>query len=379
MEGNKKNMTEEIRNKLLIEISEKEIEKFLFDLISIPSDSKNENEVLLYIEKHLKKNRIRVIRQYVDDVRYNLIAKIGNSKTGKVLFNTHVDTVPAYSRTQLFPYTKNGKIFGRGACDAKGSVAAMIMALLAIKRVKKLKKTSLTLALTVGEENSGDGVARFVKEKIKYDWAVVGEPTDLKIANAQAGYTEIIVKAISEKGHAFAPISDQAPLALVKGITSIFDYISKSKRKGFIQWLNGGESNSFWYTRPTSQASIIINTHPAERPSKLNSEIRGIITKLNKSLKSAKLELVIEDWDRGILLPENLPCIKVLEENLKALRTKAGKIVLPSWTDGSTLFSKRIPTFIFGPGALKDAHTVNEQVKISDVRIAAISLASTIL
>lgn len=367
-----------LKQNLSKEITNKKIEEFLSKLISISSQSGNEKKAMTYIESILKKNNILFEKQQVSKGRYNLIVSKGKSDTPGILFNTHVDTVPIYKEAQLIPVKRKGLIFGRGACDAKGSVTSMLMAFLALASTYEFKNISLTLALMVGEENSGDGVATFVKSYKNYKCAIIGEPTGLKISNSQAGYVEILLESTAENGHAFAPISDQSTILMMKALNNLFEHIDKNGKgfkKGFVRWIEGGSRDTFWYTRPTCKSSILINTNPKESPQALVKQIRKIINNVNKSAIRAKLKLNAEDWDKGIHVNNHFWGVRFLENALKQYDYPLEKVSLPSWTDGSTIFSKHIPTIIFGPGDLMDAHTLHEHVKIKEIRIAALCLA----
>jgi len=296
------------------------------------------------------------------------------------LLNTHVDTVPSYSGQGLQPRSDGTFVYGRGACDAKGSVVAMLLAFLAISRCVRTE-IPLTLALMVGEENSGDGVERFVKQGNKFAWAIVGEPTELQIVNRQAGYVEFAIEAHSVRCHAFDPIADQS----IVGVAELVSELNRSLRRfrnnvhTFVRWLRGGRSDSFWYTRPSCTASILINTMADADIPAIVRRARLLTNDLNRKYRNMRLTLRVEDSDTGVHLPASFEGIRVLSSALRRLGRRGRTASLPSWTDGSTLAAAGIPTVIFGPGALRHAHTETERVRINDVRAAAMGIAVAVL
>ena len=357
------------------------VEDLLVKLISIKSFSGEEFDILRFIEKYARGMKINYSKQYVSDRRYNLILKSNNSSKKDILLNTHLDTVPTFLEQQLRPYKKGDKIYGRGACDAKGSVTVMLITFLALHKLKMLKKRHVTLALMVGEENSGDGVATFIKNNCNYSLAIIGEPTGMKVASSQAGYLEFTIIAKSIPSHAFDPIGEQAIITMTDAINKINELIKKYFKSSnvFVRYIRGGNEDTYWYTRDICKSTLLINTYPDSQIKRLKEKISELISKLNKNTKHVKISVHMEDWDNGITLKKDLRDLKKLKKSFGEMKIPFGFMHLPSWTDGSTIASKKIPTFIFGPGFLKNAHTKFEHININDVRDSALLLANFLI
>src|SRR5688572_17638023 len=134
--------------------------------------------------------------------RSNLIVRLESA--GKVrsrmILAPHLDTVAAES---FDPRVENGKLFGRGACDTKGSVAAMFTALLKIAESgERPTNTEIVFVGLVDEENGQEGSRAFAKSKIKGDLAIVGEPTELKVVTCHKGdlWLKLITKGRAAHG-----------------------------------------------------------------------------------------------------------------------------------------------------------------------------------
>ena len=186
----------------------------LKDLIAIPSvnpmraDSGEaaERAAIDCLESLLRDAQIDCERQAVVDGRENLIAVVhasGGSTSGGLLLNSHIDTVPVANMaiSPFDPVLKDGKIFGRGSCDAKASIAAMLAALLEHAQRPKRPRPVLFLA-TVDEEFSFRGSRRFIERSWPVSAAVVGEPTELTNVIAHKGVVRwrLQVRGVSAHG-----------------------------------------------------------------------------------------------------------------------------------------------------------------------------------
>ncbi len=170
------------------------------DLVQIPSPSGEEKAIGEYLYNRLKIN-FNVTKQKVGN-RFNIIATNGNPK---IIFTSHMDTVP-----KQIEYNEDDKyIYARGACDAKGPVAAMIIA--AENAVSK-GYTNIGVIIDVSEEDDFSGIKELSKKYItninkKYapELVIVGEPTDFKIINGQKGLLTIQIETFGKSAHGSTP------------------------------------------------------------------------------------------------------------------------------------------------------------------------------
>ncbi|KAH0440416.1 acetylornithine deacetylase [Colletotrichum camelliae] len=183
-------------------------------LVSIQSTTKtgdpqtDERNVQTFIENWLKemaeKNdfKINIERQQVTEGRDNLYVYTGTEKSTSVMMTSHVDTVPPH-----FGYRVDGdKIYGRGANDAKGCVAAMMIAyrdLIINKQVKE--EGDLSLLFVVGEEIGGEGMTEVPKLGLTWDTVIFGEPTDSKLASGQIGGMVFNITTLGKTVHSGFP------------------------------------------------------------------------------------------------------------------------------------------------------------------------------
>lgn len=183
-------------------------------LVSIQSTTKtgdpqtDERNVQTFIENWLKETaeknnfKISIERQQVTEGRDNLYVYTGTERSTSVMMTSHVDTVSPH-----FGYRVEGdKIYGRGTNDAKGCVAAMMIAfrdLIINKQVKE--EGDLSLLFVVGEEIGGEGMTEVPKLGLTWDTVVFGEPTDSKLASGQIGGMVFNVTTLGKTVHSGFP------------------------------------------------------------------------------------------------------------------------------------------------------------------------------
>ena len=136
--------------------------------------------------------------------RSNVRVEVAGSGGGRsLLLNSHLDVVPA-SPTQKRPFdprVKSNRVYGRGACDAKGQVATIYTALLAAKRLGLNLRGHLITHLVVEEEVGGNGTLAMIRRGEKADACVVMEPTDLRILSSVRGAVWFRVTCRGKPGH----------------------------------------------------------------------------------------------------------------------------------------------------------------------------------
>ena len=176
------------------------------DLVKIPSCSQTrvrENDVSAYLYQLLNNEGIAAEVTEALPGRFNVTGILQGSGGGRSLMLCgHMDTVPAYDMQD--PHSglvENGVLHGRGACDMKGPLAAMLAAFIAIKRSNIRLKGDLIFAAVIDEEEMGKGVDYLALHGPFADGAVIGEPTSLRLALGHKGLEWIRVEVFGKKVH----------------------------------------------------------------------------------------------------------------------------------------------------------------------------------
>src|SRR5437870_4747411 len=165
-------------------------------LMAIPSVTGTEREVGEFLSKHLSALGYRVERQNVAGDRFNVFAFAGE---GRVMFCTHIDTVPPAT----VPVREDEEfLYGRGACDTKGIIGAMLEA---GDRLRRDGVTNFGYLFLVGEETDSIGAKTANKLKWNSRYVIVGEPTQNQLARAQKGTFMVTLNVTGRAAHSGYP------------------------------------------------------------------------------------------------------------------------------------------------------------------------------
>ncbi len=187
---------------------EQQTAEFLMKMVSIPSFSCKEKDVILAIKEEMEKVGFDEVK--IDGLG-NVIGRIGNGQR-VIAFDAHIDTVypgdlSLWDFDPFKPFIKDGKVWGRGSVDQEGGMASMVYAGKIIKELNLNKDFTIYFTGTVMEEDC-DGLCwqYIIKEdKIKPEMVVITEPTNLNIYRGHRGRMEILVKVKGLSCHASAP------------------------------------------------------------------------------------------------------------------------------------------------------------------------------
>jgi acetylornithine deacetylase len=172
-------------------------------LVDIDSTTGREQEVGAWLSRFLRDRGYRVVEQPVADGRFNVFAQL--DAPPQVVFSTHFDCVPPF-----FPCRRElGMLFGRGSCDAKGILAAQVIA---VERLREKGERRIGMLFVAGEERGSDG-ARVANDLapagVKY--LINGEPTDNRLGMATRGVLRVRLRASGRAAHSsFPELGDSA-------------------------------------------------------------------------------------------------------------------------------------------------------------------------
>ena len=185
-------------------------------LVEIPSITGSEYNVSHYLGNYLQDHGFTVELQPVIDGRENIFAYVGNTRATRVLVTSHIDTVPPF-----VAYERRGdQLWGRGSADAKGSVAAQIVAFEELYTAQKISEGDVALLFVVGEERAGHGMKAANNLRLTWESVIFGEPTELKLATGHKGGLAFTVSAKGKAGHSGYPELGRSAIdILVQGLS----------------------------------------------------------------------------------------------------------------------------------------------------------------
>jgi putative selenium metabolism hydrolase len=378
---------------------EKDIVKFSRELIAIPGFSGTEGNVCKRIAQEMRK--VGFEKVWFDKMG-NVVGQIGRGKT-KIMIDSHVDTVHVGDRSQWKwdPFKgklEDGKIYGRGACDQRTSVASMVYAGKAIKQLGLSGDYTLWVVGSVMEEDC-DGLCMLhiiEKEKMVPDYVVITEPTHLGVYRGHRGRMEIKVVVKGRSCHASAPERGDNPITKMAEIIKEVDKLNRGGLK-YDKFLGKGtvavtaiECKTPSFNAVADECTIYLDRRmtKGETPQSSVKEIRAL-----PSVKKAKGKVQILQYDAvawtGLKVgQEKYFPTWVLEENHPLVRAgvKAGTIALGKsprvsrWTFSTngvaTAGRHGIPTIGFGPQHEIYAHQTNEMVPFDALIKATIFYAA---
>ena len=349
----------------------------------------------------------------VDDFG-NVVASRGDDDGAHVLLNTHIDTVPPH-----LPYERRTEppgpdeavdgtggdgdgdiVCGRGACDAKGPLAALLDAFLTVTP----DDGRVTLAISTDEETTQTGGAHLA-ETIDADGYIVGEPTGLDVCTAARGQFEGTVTIHGESAHAADPGSGHNAIRAAAPILQAMESYDDSEA----QSASGPASGDDGEPRASGPGEHETLGHPILTPSMVEGgeatnqvpaactitfDRRSVPPETSESF-CADLRAHLEQW-----LPESMGLTVELirpdtpfpeafatdadAELVRTLQEASGGAVrqFGAATEAS-YFAERGPTVVFGPGELSDgvgavAHSKREYVSLPEVRTAAQAVRETV-
>ncbi|MEN2974925.1 MAG: N-acetyl-lysine deacetylase [Candidatus Caldarchaeales archaeon] len=303
---------------------------------------------------------------YVDDVG-NIFLRCGSG--GKtVLLAGHLDTVPGEIDVRIDGDT----VWGRGAVDAKSSLAAFILgAAWSILDRSSLRVYAVGL---VQEEDSGLGARHLVNSNFKADHIIVGEPTNFGIAVAYRGSILVRVLTTAHGGHSSAPYMGESALdKLLKFINLLkgrFSGDSYEEVSHAVTVLRAGD----WFGSLPDSGEAYINIR---YPSKYSPE--EIIEELRLFADESDVDLQVNSIDRPVEVSVNVEVVRAMVKSILKMGLKPRIVKKTGTSDMNTLVNISKSIAAFGPGDSKLSHTRYEWIKISDIVLGARVISNTLL
>ncbi|HBE81542.1 MAG TPA: peptidase dimerization protein [Blastocatellia bacterium] len=322
-------------------------------LMNIPSVSGNEEAVGYFLRDHLETLGWTVELQPVSENQNNVIATLND--TPRVWLSTHMDTVPPF----IPPTEDNEKIYGRGACDAKGIIAAQITA---AEQLRKEGITDIGLLYTVEEERASTGAkaANLHPLAAKCEYMINGEPTDNDLAIGSKGSFRLMIKTSGKAAHSAYPEEGDS------AIETLLDILEDIRHTHFPHDDFFGETT---VNIGTIDGGLALNIIPPKAEA-------GLLIRL--TTKREPIEQALESVIRGRAEIEVLSC----SEPVKLFPVEGFTQKVVRFTTDIPHMSNWGKPLLLGPGSILVAHTKDEFVLKKDLEISVefyINLAKKLL
>lgn len=290
----------------------------------------------------------------------------------RILLAPHLDTVPGADE-QFSPVTKAGRLHGRGACDTKGSVAAMFSALCELAHGdRRPAHTEIIFAGLVDEEHGQAGSRVLVKSGLRADLAIVGEPTRLGVVTAHKGNVWLRLTTAGKAAHGATPqLGRNAVHAMVPVVNLLeTDYRAELARRSHpllgVPTVNVGSIHGGAQPNIVPDACVI----EVDRRTLPGETEAGVLREITALLRARKLKAGMESL-KSAPCPalETDPNQPLVREFLHAAGQKR-PLAAHFFCDAAVLAGGGIPSVVFGPGDIAQAHTADEWVELEQVECA---------
>jgi acetylornithine deacetylase len=380
---------------MTLTINEPYLTKLTQELIQINSinpsltpEGMGEAEIGAYVAEKLKAPGLEVTTSEIAPGRVNVVGVLKGSGGGKsLLLNAHMDTVGAEGMS-IDPFggeLREGRVYGRGAQDMKGSLAAMIAAAKAIVDAGIRLRGDLLITGVADEEHSSIGTETLVKE-FKADGAIVTEPTDMHICRAHRGFIWFEVETIGRAAHGSRYNEGiDANMRMGRFLAELEKLEQELlQRKGHelagppslhAALIQGGTEISKYAER--CKLTIEGRTVPGETVEGATAELQAIIDRLAQRDPTFKATVKATFWREPFEVKEDAEIVqildKVLDEHLGHHPEHTGQTF---WTDAALLADAGMETAILGPTGY-GLHSAEEWVEIDSLVDLAYVLAAT--
>ncbi|HEX9562553.1 MAG TPA: M20/M25/M40 family metallo-hydrolase [Gemmatimonadaceae bacterium] len=308
------------------------------ELLALESTSGSEGRVVDFVSRWLIGRGWNVTVQEVADRRGNVWASRAG---GGVTLSTHLDTVPPY----VPPRLEGSRLYGRGACDAKGIVAAMLAA---ADGLAEEGETRVDLLFVVGEEKNSDGARAANRLPATSRFLVNGEPTESKLASGAKGSLRVKLRTQGKEAHSAYPELGQSAidpmLELLPGVHDLGLPDDPRLGKGSV---------NIGVIRGGSEANVIAGSCEAEVMFRLTGDV-AVVKELVEKWVAGRAEIT---W--GSTIPAQF------------FHTLPDFETAPmSYTSDIPLLDRWGTPLLFGPGSIHVAHTPDEHIDVSELRAA---------
>jgi acetylornithine deacetylase len=367
------------------------------DLIAFDTTSRDSNLKLIdHAQDILEKAGARCRRSYdVTGEKANLFATIGPDGDGGFVLSGHTDVVPVdgqdWSSDPFQPQVRDGKLYGRGACDMKGFVGTVLALAPEIAKAKLTRP--IHFALSYDEEVGCVGVKGLLDDlkaqKLKPALAIIGEPTLMKIVGAHKGGAKLVTRCCGREHHSSGPEKGANAVMMAGEFVSLLNSVWDE--------LRADEDERFDPPHSTVQATVIhggtavnilareaevtweYRCLPDRDPNRIIEQVKEraaaeVLPKYQRRAAEAALHTTLHAQYPGLTMDENSPAVRLARELTGANQVEA----VAYGTEAGHFQSYGIPAVICGPGSIEQAHRPDEYCALSELEACEVFLRKVI-
>jgi acetylornithine deacetylase len=373
------------------------VTRLLADLVSIPSVNPMgrgvsgpgtlEGGMTAFLVDWLGALGVSIERQTVSPGRDNVLARYESpGATRTILFDAHQDTVPV-ERMTIAPFTplvEGGRMYGRGSCDVKGGMAAMLTAFARLARERPAGAASVVMACTVDEEFTHTGSSFLAQNPVGASLGIVAEPTLLSVVNCHKGAVRWRVRTRGIACHSsVAHLGKNAIYRMAEVVSALASHADELAASASypglgppslsVGWIEGGQSVNV--VPDLCEIEVDRRVIPGETPA---DALTSVESALRARLGGLERVEFLPPW---IQMPPLSPGSPQQNAAIEAVRTAVGRVLgappdvtgVPYGTDAGPLGASGLDCLVFGPGDIAQAHTKDEWIELEQVHLAALA------
>jgi acetylornithine deacetylase ArgE len=363
-----------------------EVIQLLTDLVRIPSMNPmgrarsgaeySERPIAEYVAEYLRRRRIDVELQEFATDRVNVLAHIDCGAERTLLLEAHLDTVHA-DAMETPPFEARiagGRLQGRGSCDTKGALAVFLDSVSSLLATSARLRYNVILAAVADEEYQFTGAKTAVKQGLRADFGICGEPTSLHIVRAHKGVLRWRMRTHGRAAHSAYPERGQNAIYAMSPVLAALERHASELGRRQPHSLLGTPTLSVGVIEGGQAVNIVPEscwievdrrTLPGETSGDILKDVRHALGSAgNWSMDPPHLEA------NGMEIQEDCEDLVRLRAAIDANGSQAIVEAAQYATDAGIYSGAGIPCVVFGPGDIADAHTATESIEIREVLAA---------
>lgn len=376
------------------------VTEFLADLVACPSVDAGERTsferpygeaaLVELLERKIAPWGAEITVTEVFPNRPNLLAHFrGTDRTKSLLLEAHADTVDVTDMAfdPFDPVVADGRLRGRGACDTKGGMAAMLLALRYLLDRDGQPPIDVYFAATCNEETGAGGAKRLMTDGLRPDAAIVAEPTELEIVYATRGAVRLLIKTRGVPAHSSTPGRGVNAIDHMRRILAAIEEQMAPSLAQRPHPVMGAPTICVGTIHGGTQVNVVPaacaievdrRLVPGEDAAEVEREIAEMVAAAGQGLDQFDATCRTmrgyppfeEDADGPLAQRVAAACQKVL--------SRATFATAPWSCDAGVFKQAGIPSIVLGPGSIRQAHTRDESIELAQV-VTAVELYAEIL
>jgi acetylornithine deacetylase len=339
-----------------------------------------ERPVVNYLAERFARYGVDLRRLRPNAMHESLLVTVPGRETGPyALLESHLDTVPAdeWLESAFRPRLCDGRLYGRGSCDAKGSVAAMVLAIEELLTTQTRPARPVALLAAADEEYAQTGIKQFAGLDYPLAWAVIGEPTRLQPILQHKGVVRWDITVAGRSAHSSQPELGRDAIA---GAMRVMQSLAEHQRQLgqrltsplmtgptiTVTMIHGGRTRNA--VADACTLSVDFRVLPGMPPGAARDEVIAWLARLGLELAHSEPQVLTP----ALATPADDPFARAA---LDVCRRVTGQPSMPfagaPYGTDAAWVADRASTIVLGPGGIEAAHTVDEHIELEQVVEAA--------